>query len=204
MARLGVSLNEVLRNFIGQFAFTYEKYIGDTDATEESVTSFNLMEFFKFDDINKLNTFLYMEAPLEIFGHAGQMSDGLMNHFNRFIMNMKDEAEHQVELVSLEVDKSIPSTFFFLSKLGAKIPNVRFVSAYAEKWDGIDILITANPKALELKPTGKISVKVKAPYNKDVAADYEIDSILDFIKNEELRDKILSTKITTYEEISKQ
>ena len=55
--------------------------------------------------------------------------------------------------------------------------------------------------ALESKPSGKISVKVKASYNKDVAADYEIDSLLDFIKNEELREKILNTKITTYEEL---
>ena len=200
--KIGITINEVLRNFIGQFAYTYEKYIGDTDITEEDVTNFNLIEFFKFDDINRLNSFLYLEAPLEIFGHAGQMSDGLMNHFNAFVMDMKDEGEHQVELVSLEVDKSIPSTFFFLSKLGAKIPNIRFVTKYQEKWDGIDVLITACPNALECKPTGKISVKVKSHYNKDVAADYEIDSILDFIKDEELRNKILSTKITTYEEIN--
>lgn len=201
--KIGITINEVLRNFLGQFAYTYEKYIGNSsaDITEEDVTNFNLIEFFKFDDINKLNSFLYLEAPLEIFGHAGQMSDGLMNHFNNFVMEMKDEGEHKVELVSLEVDKSIPSTFFFLSKLGAKTPNIRFVRTYAEKWDDVDILITANPKALELKPVGKISVKVKAPYNKDVVADYEIDSILDFIKDENLREKILSTKITTFEEI---
>lgn len=199
--KIGITINEVLRNFLGQFAYTYEKYIGDTDVKEEDVTNFNLIEFFQFDDINKLNSFLYLEAPLEIFGHAGQMSDGLMNHFNNFVMNMKDEGDHQVEVVSLEVDKSIPSTYFFLSKLGSKIPNIRFVGNYAEKWDGVDVLVTANPKALELKPVGKISVKVKAPYNKDVVADYEIDSILDFIKDEELRNKILSTKITTYEEI---
>ena len=200
--KIGITINEVLRNFIGQFAYTYEKYIGDTDITEEDVTTFNLLDYFQFEDTAKLNSFLYLEAPLEIFGHAGQMSDGLTNHLNNFIMDMKDEGEHQVEIVSLEIEKSIPSTFFFLSKLGAKTPNVRFVSNYADKWDGVDVLITANPKALEAKPAGKISVKVKCHYNKDVAADYEIDSILDFIKDEELRNKILSTKITTYEEIN--
>jgi hypothetical protein len=65
----------------------------------------------------------------------------------------------------------------------------------------VDVLITANPKTLELKPIGKISIKVKSSYNKDVVSDYEIDSILDFIKNEELRNRILNTKITNYEEI---
>ena len=151
--------------------------------------------------MNRLNSFLYSEASLEVFGHAGLMSDGLMNHFNNFLMDMKDDGEHEIELVSREVNRSIPSTFFFLSKVGAKTPNVRFVSNYADKWNGIDVLITACPDALNAKPNGKISVKVKAPYNKDVQADYEIDSILDFIRDEELRNKILSTKITSYEEI---
>lgn len=201
MARIAVSLNEVLRNYVGQLAYVYEKYIGEIDIKEEDVTNFNLIEFYKFENVNRLNSFLYSEASLEVFGHAGLMSDGLMNHFNNFLMDMKDDGEHEIELVSREVNRSIPSTFFFLSKVGAKTPNVRFVSNYADKWNGIDVLITACPDALNAKPNGKISVKVKAPYNKDVQADYEIDSILDFIRDEELRNKILSTKITSYEEI---
>lgn len=199
--KIGITLNEVLRDFIGQFTYTYDKYIGPTDIKEGDVTNFNLLEFYKFDDIKKLNTFLYLEAPLEIFGHADQMSDGLSNHLNTFIGDMIDDGEHQVKIVSREVDKSIPSTYFFLSKIGCKIPEVTFVRMHADKWNDVDVLITANPAALEAKPIGKISVKVKASYNKDVAADYEIESLLDFIKDEELRNKILTTKIITYEEI---
>jgi hypothetical protein len=199
--KIGITINEVLRDFIGQFAYTYEKYIGETDIKEGDVTNFNLIEFFEFSDINRLNSFLYLEAPLEIFGHADQMSDGLSNHLNNFIMDTEDFGEHQIEIVSREVDKAIPSTYFFLSKIGLKAPKVRFVKNYTDKWDGVDLLITACPKALETKPSGKISVKVKASYNEGVSADYEIDSIIDFIKNEELREKILNTKITTYEEL---
>ena len=125
--KIGISINEVLRDFIGQLVYTYDKYIGETNLTEDDVTNFNLIEHFKFDDINKLNSFLYLEAPLEIFGHADQMSDGLMNHFNNFIMDINDDGEHQVELVSREIDKSIPSTYFFLSKTSlpflSKIPS---------------------------------------------------------------------------------
>ena len=201
MARIGVSLNEVLRDYIGQLTYTYQKYIGDTDISEGDVTSSNLIEFFKFEDINKLNSFLYLEAPLEIFGHADQMSDGLMNRFNTFLMDIKDDEEHEIEIVSREIDKSIPSTYFFLSKTSCRADKVRFVQNYTDKWNGLDVLITASPEALEAKPVGKISIKVKASYNQDVAADYEIDSILDFIKDSNLRDKILNTKITTYEEI---
>jgi hypothetical protein len=199
--KIGITLNEVLRDFIGQLAYTYDKYVEESGVTEEDITHFNLIEFFKFDDINKFNTFLYLEAPLEIFGHADQMSDGLMNRFNTFLMDIKDNEEHEIEIVSREIDKSIPSTYFFLSKTSCRADKVRFVRDYSQKWDGLDVLITANPETLQAKPSGKISVKVKTTYNKDVTADYEIDSILDFIKDETLREKILNSKITNYEEI---
>ncbi len=208
--KIGISINEVLRDFIGQFIYTYDKYIvpeleadGVTvpDLEIEDVTSFNLMDHFEFKDINRFNTFLYLEAPLEIFGHADLMSDGLMNHFNNFLMDIKDDEEHEVYLVSREVDKSIPSTYFFLSKTGCKADKIQFCSNNENEWDGIDVLVTANVVALENKPQGKISIKVKSPYNKDVKADYEIDTLLDFINNEEFRNRILNTIITTYEEI---
>jgi len=199
--KIGITINEVLRDFIGQFAYTYNKYIEEIDITNDDITSFDLIDHFKFDDINKLNRFLYLEAPLEIFGHADQMSDGLMNHFNNFLTDIEDDGEHETILISREVEKSIPSTFFFLSKTGCRIKNIKFVLNYDEKWDDVDVLITANPKTLEVKPNGKISIKVKSSYNGDAVSDYEIDSLLDFINNEELRNRILNTKITNYEEI---
>lgn len=200
--KIGITLNEVLRSFLPQLFYTYEKYIGPIDLTEEDVTSYELHEFFKFDDKNKFNTFLYLEAPLEIFGHADQMYDGLMNQFNEFLVNIEFEEEHEIELVSREVNNAIPSTMFFLSKTGCRADKIRFAKTYEAKWDGLDVLITANPIALNAKPKDKISVKVNASYNKDVKADYEIDSILDFMTNKELRNKILNKiTITNFEEL---
>ena len=199
--KIAISINEVLRGFIEQLVYTYDKYVEPTELTVGDVTNFNLIEFFKFDDINRLNSFIYLEVPLEIFGHADQMSDGLMNQFNYFLMDIKDDEEHVVELVSREIDKSIPSTYFFLSKTGCKADKLRFVKHNADEWGDADILITANPIALENKPSGKISVKVKTSYNTSATADFEIESILDIIKDIELREKILSTTITTYEEL---
>jgi len=201
MAKIGISLNEVLRDFISQFNYTYEKYIGESKITESEVTNFNLIEFFKFDSIDKLNLFLYSEASLEIFGHADQMSAGLFNQFNNFLMDIRDDEEHEIEIVSREIEKSIPSTYFFLSKTACKIDKVRFVRKYVDKWNGLDVLITANPETLLAKPVGKISIKVNTSYNKDIPADYSIDSIIEFIANEDFRNKILNTKITTFEEI---
>jgi hypothetical protein len=198
---IGKSLNEVLRDQNGQFIYTYEKYIQKTDIKESEVTSTNFMDFFPFDSIDEYNKFMYLEAPLEIFGHADLVSDGIMTHLNNFIMDTKDDGEHEIVITSKEVNRSIPATFFFLSKTGCRIENINFVQDAADEWKNVDILITANPDALKNKPNGKISVKVKAPYNQNIIGDYEIDTILDFIKDENLRYKILNTKITTYEEI---
>lgn len=204
--KIGISINEVLRDFIGQFIYTYNKYIvpeEPSSITEADVTSFNLLEYFNFESIDKLNSFLYLEAPLEIFGHADQLSNGLINSFNEFLLDMEYEGEHEVQIVSREVNKAIPSTFFFLSKTGCRITDIKFVKNHEDEWSDVDVLITANPKALAAKPSGKISVKVKAPYNTDSSADYEIDSLLDFMKDESLRNKILIKTITTdYEEIN--
>jgi hypothetical protein len=198
LARIGITLNEVLRDFIGQLAYTYEKYIGEFDITQEEISSFNLIEYFKFDTIDKMNKFIYDEAALEIFGHADQLHDNIMNSFNNLIMDIEDEEEHEIEIVSREIIKSIPATFFFLSKLSCKIKNIRFVKNYEDYWDGVDVLITANPKALESKPENKVSVKINTSYNDSNSSDFTLDSILEFIKDEELRDNILNKQITIY------
>lgn len=200
--KIGITLDEVLRDFIGQLTYTYEKYVGEIDLKEGDVKSFDLMEYFKFNSIDEMNRFLYDEAALEIFGHADQLHDNIMNKFNMFLMDIEDDEEHEIQIVSREALKSIPSTLFFLSKTSCRAKNIRFVMSYEEKWDDVDVLITANPKALESKPDGKISIKIKSSYNEDVKSDFELDSILEFMEDEHLRDKILNTKITTYEEIN--
>ena len=136
--KIGISINEVLRDFIGQLTYTYDKYMGTSNLKEGNIKSLNLLEYFNFKDIDELNRFMYLEAPLEIFGHADQMSDGLMNHFNNFLMDVKDDGEHQIELVSKEANKSIPSTFFFLSKTGCRIENIRFVQNSIKEWEGVE------------------------------------------------------------------
>lgn len=200
--KIAVSINEVLRDFLSQFIYTYNKYIDEKNISVEDIDNFDLINFFPFEDVDKLNHFLYLEAPLEIFGHADQITDGLINKFNDLCMLLEDEEEHTIELVSREVNKAIPATLFFLSKTSCRCPNIRFVKNYSDKWNNVDVLITANPKALEAKPNGKISVKIKTPYNKNIKADYELESILDFIKDENLRNEILKLTITTtFEEI---
>lgn len=199
--KIGISINEVLRDTLSQLDYTYSKYISgkETTVTKDEITSFDLKKHFDFESEKDINRFLYDEASLEIFGHADQMYENLMTKFNMFLVDIDDEEEHTIELVSREFLKSIPSTLFFLSKLGCRATNIRFVKQNEDEWGDVDVLITANPKALESKPDGKISIKIKAPYNKNVMGDYELDSILEFITDTSLREKILNIKITNQE-----
>ena len=155
--RIGISLNEVLRDNIGQFLYTYEKYIKpDTGYQVSDIKSLDFMKYFDFKTVDELNSFMYDEVSLELFGHNDQMEENLMTKFNMFLMDIKDEEEHEIEIVSREIHRSIPSTLFFLSKLSCRAENIRFVQDHADYWEGVDLLITADPKALDLKPTGKI------------------------------------------------
>lgn len=190
MARIGITLNEVMRDFIGQFAYTYSKYKSEMDLNAEPITSWDLLEFFKFKDMNELNEFLHNEASLEIFGHADQLHVNIITKFNQFINEVIDEEEHEIVIISREMGRSIPATLFFLSKLGFAGNNIQFVTSYEKKWDNVDVLITANPEALKAKPEGKISVKINATYNKDIEADFELDSIVDLFENNEELKKI--------------
>jgi hypothetical protein len=201
--KIGIAINDVLRDFLSQIEYTYNKYIedADIDISENPVTSFNLIEHFPFESVEEMNKFLYQEAALEIFGHADELHHNLINQLNLTIMDLKVLEGHEVILISREVMTAIPSTLFFLSKTSCKCETIKFVEKYEDQWDYVDILITANPNALNCRPSNKISVKVKTTYNENVRADYEIDTLFDFMKDEALREKIITTKLTDYKEL---
>lgn len=181
--RIGITLNEVIRDFIGQLKYVYTKYYG-VDMEDVEIDDFDLKKYFKFDNENKLNEFLYSESPMEIYAHADQLHNNIVPKLNRFIDDINDYEEHEIIILSRDAHKSRPSTLFFLSKLGFTGDAIRFLNDTAKMWDYVDVLVTANPVALENKPEGKISVKINASYNKNVKADYELENIFQFIDDE--------------------
>lgn len=184
---IGITVDEVLRDFLERFTRVYEKYgYGDgIDLEKNPVKDPELISYFdKFKDKDDMNNFLYNECALEVFGHADQLRENLINEFNKFLNRFRDEeTEHEIKLISREAINSIPATYFFLSKTGCRIDNVKFVTKFEEKWDEADILITASPRALKAKPENKISVKVNCSYNIGVEADHEIDRIEHLFKD---------------------
>lgn len=186
MKVVGITLDEVLRDFIGHTKYSLAK-INEVEQNlyeDIEVTSFDLLKYFDFGSKERMMKLLYEDASLEFFGHPDQLYDGLVSKLNTFYSDIMDEEEDvDFLIITREGGRAIPSTMFFLSKTGCQIPNLKFVKEYASIWNHVDVLITATPQILNSKPEGKTSVKIEASYNKECKADFEVESILDLINN---------------------
>ena len=128
---------------------------------------------FKKPKENKLtakqiyNRFMYEDFVFEIHGSAPAMYRGLEVHLNEFLLKYGDLVDFT--LLSVENKFSIPSTLFFLSKITARFPSVRFVDKTEDMWNYVDVLITTDPEILDVgTPDGKFDkyiIKLQRPYN---------------------------------------
>ena len=201
--KIGVSINGVIRDFITKFESVYDKYhpSDDEESPERDISSLNLLEHFVFTGgTEELNTFLYVDSSLEIFGHAGETKLNSVEHLNQ-LHNLIEDMGHTPILISKELNNSKPATLFFLSKLSAKINNIIFVRDNFKKWDFVDVMITADPEVLENKPNGKVSIKVINHYNKDCQSDYTVIDLKEILDDKKLLEKILGTQTIEFEDI---
>ena len=143
---------------------------------------------------------MYVDAALEIFGHAKEKRLNSVEHLNQ-LHNLLEDMGHTPIIMSKELNNSKPATLFFLSKLSAKINNIIFIREYNEKWDHVDILITANPVTLKTKPVGKVSIKVINDYNKDIESDYTIVDLKELLDDKKMIKKIIGTETVIFEDI---
>lgn len=197
MAIIGIDPNDVIRDFTGQIEYTYNKYINtgeDINIEKKPLETFDLIKYFPFDTTEELNKFLYQDAALEIFGHADELETNLIVKLNMFIMDMIDLYGHEVVIISRETTSAIPATLFFLSKTACKCKNIKFVTSHKEQWDGIDILITANPEVLKTKPENKTAIKLNRTYNVDSESDYQINSLFELFEELNFINNIISKK----------
>jgi len=202
--KIGIAINGVVRDFLTKFESVYDKYypVGEDEETpKRDINTSNLLEHFNFtggtDELNKL---LYVDASLEIFGHAGETKLNSVEHLNQ-LHNLIEDMGHTPIVISKELNNSKPATLFFLSKLSAKVNNIIFVRDQSKKWDYVDVLITADPEALDSKPNGKISIKVINHYNKNCDSDYTILDLKEILDDKKLLEKILNTQTIEFEDI---
>ena len=196
---ISVDINEVLRDFLGKLKKTYTKYTGKDPI--EPIESLDLTQYFIFDDEDEtLETFLYEESSLEVFGHADEIRINTISYLNQLNNEVK-KLGHKLEIVGVEKGNSKPSTLFFLSKTSCKVDRIRFVSDVTEMWSESDIIITANPEVILNKPKDKITIKVESTYNQVVKSDYVVEKLKDIIE-QNLIDKLTNSITIEYTDIN--
>lgn len=183
-----ISIDGVLRNTIQKFNYHYSQaYLApDSDIEEEDtfeygvtepITNDNLMDCFKFQSKEHFQFFLYIEYPLEIFGHAGLSHENAISNLNKIIGLNKD---HKFTIVGLdEFGKAKPATLFFLSKNGFMGDNIKFIKTddIDDAWKNCDYWLTDNKKIIDLCPNDKTVVKFNTPYNQHFTNTKEITKL---------------------------
>ncbi len=131
------------------------------------------------------NTFMYEDYLFEIFGTAPLMYKGLDYHFNLFHKKFVDNVE--LVIVSNENIYTIPSTLSFLSRMLCRASNFHFTETSEEKWEDVDILISADPEILKKgKSFGKKLVKIIRPFNvNEKSGDIDTIQIFELMANPE-------------------
>lgn len=181
-----ISIDGVIRNTIQKFDYHYnEAYLSDgfenTTGFEygviEPVYNDNLSQYYKFQSNEEFNYFLYIEYPIEIFGHAGLSYSTTFTELNKLIY---DNPQHNFTLVGLnELGKSRPATLFFLSKNGFLGNNIKFIKSenISEVWDICDYWITDSKEIIDMKPQNKTAIKFSTKYNKFFTYEKEITKL---------------------------
>ena len=186
--KIAFDVNGVLRDTFLKAEQVYQRFMIDDYIVEEGedkfdyelnlpVTSMNLIDHFKFRNTDDLYDFFYVDFPMQIFGHAPSVSANTFTILNEIYQQLRDD--HEIYVISDEIQKSKPATLFFISKYGCLIENYMFYSkvSFDKVWETFDIIITSSPEILDSKPKGKKTVKFLTTYNENESSDYTIFSL---------------------------
>lgn len=180
-----ISIDGVLRNFVNRFHYHYEQAYIDVEAPDDSfeykviepITNDNLMNCFNFQSKEEIDFFTYVEYPMELFGHSPLSYSGAVNDLNKYI---HENPTHNVTLIGLdEFGKSRPATFFFLSRNGCMVNNVKFITSdkISKEWENVDLWISDSKKIMELCPEGKEFQLFETKYNQHFTYGKKINKL---------------------------
>jgi len=170
-----ISINEVLRDVLTRFGEIYEKY-HDKPIKSEIITP-NLLDYVDFESEEELFTFLYEEAPMEIFGQAKEVEHNLISHLVELYKGMPKG--YKLRLVSDDFGKSKASTLWFLAKYGVVVDEIIFynLNQIDYIWSLTDVFITADIDIIEKKPSDKKIIVITKPYNTSLDCELRINTL---------------------------
>jgi hypothetical protein len=180
-----ISIDGVLRNFIQKFDYHYKDSFFDSEFENENnfeykitdqIQNNNLLNSYAFQSIEEYEFFLFIEYPIEIFGHAGLSYSNAFTELNKMIF---ENSEHNFTIIGLnEVGKAKPATLFFLSKNGFLGNNIRFIKNedIGKCWDQCDMWISDNIDIIQHNKA-KTPIKFNTNYNKFFTCKEEISKL---------------------------
>jgi hypothetical protein len=167
-----ISIDGVIRNLIQKFDYHYKDSYMESESEDtfeygitNPIQNDNLLNSYKFQSKEELEYFLFIEYPIEIFGHAGLSYNTVISDLNKLIY---ENREHNITLIGLdELGKAKPATLFFLSKNAIMCNNIKFITSsnIGEHWNNCDMWITDNKTIIDLCPENKIVYKFNTTYN---------------------------------------
>jgi hypothetical protein len=196
--KIGVSIDNVLRDYFGQIENTFQKYFAGEDdepieikdydlekwivfpeeeikqAELEFNPNFNEDVFFEDESETILNS-VKTKVTLQEFMYEkctleifGYANEVVSSAVETLNNLILENPQHEFIIITREGGLMIPSTLFFLSKTRCTCPNIKFVTEYSKVWDYVDVMITDHPEILNSKPLEKISVVVDKDYNQQI------------------------------------
>ena len=180
-----ISIDGVIRNTIQKFDYHYKDAYIDSDLEDntfeygitEPIENDNLYNSYKFQSVDEFEYFLFIEYPIEIFGHAGLSYSTTFTDLNGMIYNNK---QHNFTIIGLdELGKAKPASLFFLSKNGFLGNNIKFSTTdnITNLWEKCDMWITDNINVIKACPENKIVYKFNTPYNQHFTNNLEISKL---------------------------
>ncbi len=181
-----ISIDGVLRNTIQKLDYHYRDAFLNSEfenednfnySIKEPIHNDNLLESYNFQSVEEFEYFLFIEYPIEIFGHAGLSYSTTFSDLNKMIY---DNPEHNFTLVGInELGKSKPATLFFLSKNGFLGNNIKFIKTkdIESEWEKCDVWLTDSKQILDLKPESKMGLKFKTNFNEHFTYEKEITKL---------------------------
>lgn len=200
MLRIGIELNDVVRNINKQYLKYYQKVMDNSLDIDEIDDKEDVLPMLKFENAKQRDEFIYTDYPYEIFGCADTMEKNLAATMRIWVQRLTDIEDEDVKcsLYGLyEGGLTIQSTYFFLSKLGTRVRKVFFPVKTDEVWEECDVIITANEKFFENLPEGKKIVLINREKNKEFKdkAVLNYDSLTDLMSDGMFFSKLTDGKI---------
>ena len=197
MLTIGVELNHVVRNINKQILKYYAKEFEPSLDWEELDDKVDIFEkYVKFKSKYEKNNFLYIDYPFEIFGTANTMEKKLATAITNWLSEITNIEDEDIRIIFYSLDEdalTIQSSYFFLSKIGARVRKVIFPKSIDEIWEECDAVITARNEFFEKeKPEGKKIILVNREFNKENKdkADLNYDNLSEIINDNNFFKKV--------------